>query len=81
MSQGAQGRFAVLLLIGTVVTLFVGDQRRDLAVSTRPDGSWSVAIVGQRMRFGLGGIEVCVEVRDRQGRPLPGLYVIDQTDK
>jgi len=61
------GLFVLFLLIGTAAILLTRDQRRDLAVSTSPDGSWSVAVVGQKLLLGLGGIEVCVEVRDRQG--------------
>lgn len=67
---------AALVLLG--VYLFVWDQQRDLAVATSPDGSWSVAVVGKKLLLG-SGIEVHVEVRDRDGRPMPGAHVIGIT--
>ncbi len=70
---------AGFLAIGAVVIVCFGDDRRELVASTSPDGSWTVAVVGQKLLMGLGGIEVYVEVRDRHGRALPGSFVINQT--
>ena len=51
-------------------------QRQDIAVCKSPDGTRTVAVVGQSILLGVGGIEVLVEVRDGKGRALPGSYVI-----
>ncbi|MFO0956898.1 MAG: hypothetical protein U0800_05450 [Isosphaeraceae bacterium] len=69
---------AVLLLVGAALPGWLHDRRRLVAEATSPDQGWGVAVVGRERLFGLGGIEVAVEVRDDQGRalPYPGTYVV-----
>ena len=54
---------AAVTLATSVVALFLRSQRQDIAVAKSPDGTWSVAVVGQKILFGLGGIEIVVEPR------------------
>jgi hypothetical protein len=69
---------AVLTVAVIAWSWFNNGQRRVVAEARSPDGSWGVAVVGQKMLLGLGGIEVVVEIHDGSGRPLPypGTFVV-----
>ena len=67
---------AVFILLGAVVVVALPAQRRDIAVCRSPDGSRTVAVVGQSILLGAGGIEILVEVRDGNGPGLARPYVI-----
>jgi hypothetical protein len=60
---------AVIVAVGAASVWLLSD-RRPVSAATSPDGSWSVAVVGQRRLD--GAYDLVVEVRDRGGQVAPG---------
>jgi hypothetical protein len=64
--------------LGVAGVLLSSDRRQTLSEASSPDGTWSVAVVGRRLL--TGAWEVVVEVRDSEGRVVPGgAFVVDLT--